>query len=162
MLDKIKVGSLGIGDSIKYISNGNELPDGVALQMENNTLVNMELNKDKSALELSIVNTMLEDEESVISNLNKDQLTKLIRDLKDLYKQMFQKGFNTHAEISLSQIKDSEITDKVKYTKDMVAEMKMLCFKDSIYEAVKSEVEDMKSRETKFEDLNVDRDSEEF
>ena len=71
MLDKIKVGSLGIGDSIKYISNGNELPDGVALQMENNTLVDMELNKDKSALELSIVNTMLEDEESVISNLNK-------------------------------------------------------------------------------------------
>ena len=89
MLDKIKVGSLGIGDSIKYISNGNELPDGVALQMENNTLIDMELNKDKSALELSIVNTMLEDEESVISNLNKDQLTKLIRDLKDLYKQMF-------------------------------------------------------------------------
>lgn len=89
MLDKIKVGSLEIGDSIKYISNGNELPDGVALQMENNTLVDMELNKDKSALELSIVNTMLEDAESVISNLNKDQLTKLIRDLKDLYKQMF-------------------------------------------------------------------------
>ena len=89
MLDKIKVGSLGIGDSIKYISNGNELPDGVALQMENNTLVDMELNKDKSALELSIINTMLEDAESVISNLNKDQLTKLIRDLKDLYKQMF-------------------------------------------------------------------------
>ena len=89
MLDKIKVGSLGIGDSIKYISNGNELPDGVALQMENNTLINMELNKDKSTLELSIVNTMLEDAESVISNLNKDQLTKLIRDLKDLYKQMF-------------------------------------------------------------------------
>ena len=89
MLDKIKLGSLGVGDSIKYISNGNELPDAVALQMENNTLINMELNKDKSTLELSIVNTMLEDEESVISNLNKDQLTKLIRDLKDLYKQMF-------------------------------------------------------------------------
>lgn len=44
----------------------------------------------------------------------------------------------------------------------MVAEMKMLCFKDSIYEAVKSQVEDMKSRETKFEDELVDRDSEEF
>ena len=44
----------------------------------------------------------------------------------------------------------------------MVAEMKMLCFKDSIYKAVKAQVEDMKSKETKFEDESVQRDSEEF
>lgn len=68
--------------------------------------------------------------------------------------------FKAHAEITLKDIKDSEIPSG--YTNDQIAEMKMILFKDKIYEAVMNEVKDMKDRETDFENEEYDRDSEEF
>ena len=67
---------------------------------------------------------------------------------------------NEYFEISLNQIKDSEVTDR--YTKDQVAEMKTLLFFDKLEEAIKKEVLDMKDRETDFESEDKDRESEEF
>ncbi len=75
-------------------------------------------------------------------------------------KKLISHDFKVNFEISLSQVKDNEISGN--YTKDQVAEMKTLLFFNRIEEAVKKEVLDMKGRETDFESEEKDRESEEF
>ena len=87
MQDIINKGTLNVGDSVKYTKSGNTLANAIVLQMQENGMANMELNEDKTEVELSIINTMLEMEDSVTKK-NKEQLNHLIISLKELWKQM--------------------------------------------------------------------------
>lgn len=87
MQDIINKGTLNVGDSVKYTKSGNALANAIVLQMQENGMANIELNEDKTQVELSIINTMLELEDSV-TKMNKEQLNQFIIALKELWKQM--------------------------------------------------------------------------
>ena len=77
-------------------------------------------------------------------------------------KLVIKEGFEAYAEIRVSQIKDSEVSDG--YSKEQIAEMKMLLFRNKIYEEVKKQVEKMKEMTTDYEDTDIEEnnESEEF
>ena len=87
MQDIINKGTLNVGDCVKYTKSGNTLANAIVLQMQENGMANMELNEDKTEIELSIINTMLEMEDSV-TKMNKEQVNHFIISLKELWKQM--------------------------------------------------------------------------
>ena len=80
------------GDSISIYKSDNDLAKTVGLRMNNDkaTIVSLENetdnNKDKTA-KLTIIDTMLSDND-YSGKMNKKQLNKYIKQLKEIYRQM--------------------------------------------------------------------------
>lgn len=169
----INVSTSEIKDSPEYIA---EVNNGVleALKLDSNIL------RIYSASDLSLVDGKIVAEkdldrlsDTLVENINqyfggevltttKNAITtgvKVTLELRDK-KLLIDENFKAHYEIELKEIKSYEVP--VGYTADNIAEMKTLCFKDVIYEAVSKIVKEMKKETTDFEDENKDRDSEEF
>ena len=84
--DVVNVGNIKVGDCFKYYANS-DMASGFMIQMGNNGLLQAQIDEENKTVDLSVVNTMLEMEES-ITTMNHDQIVKVIKCLKELEKRI--------------------------------------------------------------------------
>lgn len=86
-LDRVSIGNLNVGDTVKLSKNGNAYADGAIVKAENNKCITYELNDEKTEFKMGTIDTLVEDSE-VFTSMNKTQLIESIKILKELYRQM--------------------------------------------------------------------------
>lgn len=81
----LNFGSLKEGETVTHTNSDGLL--GIMTQMQNNGLIAMSLNNDKTICDLSVINTQIELQESV-TKMNKSQLGEYISQLRQVWKSM--------------------------------------------------------------------------
>lgn len=84
----INIASIPIGSVIKvYLDNEQKLANGVVLKLENNKVMILQLNKDKSIVNITIKDCILEDIE-FSTTVDRKYLITLYKAIREMYVQM--------------------------------------------------------------------------
>lgn len=84
----INIASMPIGSVIKvYLDNEQKLANGVVLKLENNKVMILQLNKDKSIVNITIKDCILEDIE-FSTTVDRKYLITLYKAIREMYVQM--------------------------------------------------------------------------
>lgn len=84
----INIASTPIGSVIKvYLDNEQKLANGVVLKLENNKVMILQLNKDKSIVNITIKDCILEDIE-FSTTVDRKYLITLYKAIREMYVQM--------------------------------------------------------------------------
>ncbi|MBN1076078.1 hypothetical protein DVV91_17295 [Clostridium botulinum] len=87
-IEMINIASMPIGSVIKvYLDNEQKLANGVVLKLENNKVMILQLNKDKSIVNITIKDCILEDIE-FSTTVDRKYLITLYKAIREMYVQM--------------------------------------------------------------------------
>ncbi|MBY6838826.1 hypothetical protein [Clostridium botulinum] len=87
-IEMINIASIPTGSVIKvYLDNEQKLANGVVLKLENNKVMILQLNKDKSIVNITIKDCILEDIE-FSTTVDRKYLITLYKAIREMYVQM--------------------------------------------------------------------------
>lgn len=147
-VDFITARDNAILDEVKVDADILEIYDATDISINNGKIVaEKSLSSEIDDVKLNAINTVY-GVDSILENETSTQGGNLVT-ISPVNKNIeIKEGFEAEFSLKTASVKDNELNG---YTRDQVAEMKVLLFVDCIYEAVENKVKEMKLKETDFE-----------